>query len=179
MSLVIINIFQCSGLKATVCPSIHTHKKSHFGRTCTWKNLSFCIEEGLLCFLRRSCFSSTNRPVCMLCMLHWHQSDGHPRSALPLGHMDKTVFQYPNFTPTASVHRRLISHDKTGKKPLHNNAILCWVKARSGCSPLNKGKNGERKMRSIPVPKAAMNSSAIGCTKFLPASYWILHPVFK
>lgn len=70
----------------------------------------------------------------------------------------------PQFHTRATVHRRLILHDKTVKKPLLHNAILYWLKAHSGCSPLNKGKNGESKMRSIPVPKAAMNSSAIGCT---------------
>lgn len=50
------------------------------------------------------------------------------------------------------------------KNSLLHNAVLYWLKAHTGCSPLNKGKNGESKMRSNPVPKAAMSSSAIGCT---------------
>lgn len=154
-----------------LCAPPHTQKKnykgSHFGRTCTWKCLKFCIEEGLLCFLKRSCFSSTSRSVCMLCfacyintnlMGTWGQ---HCHLVTWTKHFSILLSQFHTHSQRAQKTDLAWQNCKT---PLHNNAILYWLKAQSGWSPLNKGKNGESKMTSIPVPRA-MNSSAIGCTR--------------
>lgn len=131
-----------------------------------WKDLylTFCIEEVLL-FWRMSYFSSTNKlRTCFACYININLMGTEVSTATWSPGQNSSVFYYPNFTATASVHRRLISHDK----PVKNLYII--MQSSTGwehtvdSSPLNKGKNGEAKMRSIPLPKTAIKSSAIGCT---------------
>lgn len=168
MSLVItVNLFQCSGLKATVCPSTHTQKKRkslwkdsymEIPNFLHWGSAALFFEEELFLKHWQVCVHAL---LAILTSIWW--APELSTATWSLG-QNTSVFHYPNFTVTASMHRRLISRDK----PLKNLYII--MQSSTGwkhivdCSPLNKGKNGEAKMRSIPLPKTAMKRSAVGCT---------------
>lgn len=173
MSLVIIvNLFQCSGLKATVCPSTHTEKKKKKEKK-EEVNLEG-LEHGNTTFsaLRKGCFvfwggavsqGLTGLCACFACYINinlmgtWGQ---HCHLVTRTKHFSILLSQFHTHSHHA---QKTDLAWQNCKKPLLHNAILYWLKAHSGCSPLNKRKNKESKMRSIPVPKAAMNSSATGC----------------
>lgn len=161
-----------------MCPSTHTKKKnkkgSHFGRTRTWKCLMFCIEEGCFVFWGGAvsqalaglyaCFARyINTNLMGTWGQHCHLVTWRKRFSILLSQFH-THSQCTQKTDLAW---------QSCKNPLRNNAILYWLKAQSGCSPLNKVKNGESKMTSIPVPRA-VNSPAMGCTRITTS--FILDP---
>jgi len=68
MSLAItVNLFQGSGLKATEMQ--HQHHPQKKAVTLEVPVLTFYTEKVLLCFLRRSCFSSPNK-FSVICLFH-------------------------------------------------------------------------------------------------------------
>lgn len=140
-SAIIVTLLQCSGLKATEMQ--HHHHPTPPKRKSLWKYLymeipTFYIEEVLLCFLRRSCFSSTNKFCVRALLTSLTRIWWPPQISSPIWSLGQSasVCCYLSFTHTASTHRRLrergfILHDKP-VKPLHNNAILYWPKAHGG-----------------------------------------------